>query len=292
VNHPLGWSLVKIVGETGIVQGGGFLVSPNTICTCFHVVFGEDYAPADAKIANTTVRYQFVNVPGWTGNARPRRWSKPVEFSGDILYLDAEGARPEQVRVSRLYDLAPSPHSPVEIYGFPASVPTGVWADGFVGQPVESGWRSFTSREQFGTPLQRGFSGSPVWDVIRQAMIGMVVGVIKDPTQRVGFIIPNQLLCSVDPNVTLDDPSTEYFGRRRAQHFIDAARVNDHSRSVIDYLGDLAPRIQDPTQRYWVYVAVADIGGSRAAATLRRLRTHENNLFAAKAIEDGLRSLT
>lgn len=153
---PLDPALVR-VREGRTILGAGFLVAPDVIATCAHVV-------GDAERA--TVDLPLLGVQDLVAEVVERDAARDVA----ILRLDdpPPGALPVPARISG--DVR---DHRFRTFGFPRDMPDGVWATGrLVGAQaagriqmvVDDHWR-----------IEPGFSGAPVWDEQTGDVVGMVV---------------------------------------------------------------------------------------------------------------------
>lgn len=153
---PLDPALVR-VRDGRTILGAGFLVAPDVIATCAHVV-------GDAERA--TVDLPLLGVQDLVAEVVERDAALDVA----ILRLDdpPPGALPVPARISG--DVR---DHRFRTFGFPRDMPDGVWATGrLVGAQaagriqmvVDDHWR-----------IEPGFSGAPVWDEQTGDVVGMVV---------------------------------------------------------------------------------------------------------------------
>lgn len=191
----------RICTTTGQVVGAGFLVGPNVVATCAHVIaYATGTDPNAVQPPDSIVAVDFPLLPS-TGprRARVRRWT-PIagDGRGDIAILELDGAVGDSV--------APPPfwraHDPwgreFRMFGFPAELPDGVWASGEFRERQGTGWLQL--QRVGGQPITRGFSGAPVWDSGTDAVVGMAA--VADPRGYTGtaFMIPIADVLGMDPS--------------------------------------------------------------------------------------------
>jgi trypsin-like peptidase len=163
--------IVRVIDGAGEPVGAGFVIGPDLVATCAHVVAaavrGDPYS-ATPPARTVELDLPLLLEPGADGptrvSAEIARWI-PItpEGTGDIAVLRVrdplpDGARmPPLRRVDQLWD-----HT-FRVLGFPAGMADGVWATGrFRGL---QGTRWFQMQGSAGEqPIVEGFSGSPVWD--------------------------------------------------------------------------------------------------------------------------------
>jgi hypothetical protein len=59
-------------------------------------------------------------------------------------------------------------------------------------------------------------------------------------------------------------------GEARKNLFVETANLPGKRSAVVEYLITLLPRLDDPTERYWVYVALGEIGGPQAESAIKK----------------------
>jgi hypothetical protein len=214
---------LRVRDTTGEVVGSGFLVGPDLVATCAHVVaaaVGADpFAPLPPQAALDLDFPALANGPR-SRSARVRRWV-PIgdDGTGDValLRLDAPApagsVMPPVRRVDRLWD------HPFRVFGFPEGRWDGVWATGRIRGGQGTGWFQLqgTPGDQ---PIEGGFSGAPVWDDETGAVVGMTVAADRDPTVTTAYLLPVEQVLGLDPEL-LPSPyrGLEPFGEEHAEYF-------------------------------------------------------------------------
>jgi len=75
--------------------------------------------------------------------------------------------------------------------GFPVGAEQeGRQAHGVLQRRGANGWVQMEAERQTGARVERGFSGAPVWDEVRNAVAGIVVEADRSPTERVAHLLP------------------------------------------------------------------------------------------------------
>ncbi len=195
-DHPLSMSLARIRGLEGAIVGAGFVVTPNLVCTCAHVVanaLGMRQTPEKAPDAMVHLDFPFHG--GMDLSASIVSW-KPIvpNESGDIAVLRLTSALPTGLNIAPLLLEIPLPSRHFEVYGFPIGNDTGAWARGELSYRRPDGSFQIEDTKNTGYRIQPGFSGAPVWDVQGHAVVGMVVEAELDTMAKVGFLIPSSVL--------------------------------------------------------------------------------------------------
>ncbi|MCF4140842.1 serine protease [Streptomyces sp. Tue 6430] len=172
-------SVVRIRGRNGEPVGAGFLLAPDVVLTCAHVVAyasGEGHGTAEVA-AGTPVTLDMPLDADLAG----RSWTAEVEHyieerddgTGDVAVLRVRGAVPGG-RPLALAEPATAWDRRVGIVGFTQRRPGGSWYWGVLGGPTEEGWRQLSRTDETRPHIEEGFSGSPVWDSRGRAVVGLV----------------------------------------------------------------------------------------------------------------------
>ena len=214
---------VRVLAAGEEVVGAGFLVGPDLVATCAHVVAaatGSDAYAEATPITAMTVDFPVVPDGPLKRTAKVYRWV-PIrpDGTGDValLRLD-EPAPPGAVmppvrRVEGLWD-----HR-FRVFGFPAGRWDGVWSTGLIRSHQATGWFQLQSTPG-DQPIEGGFSGAPVWDDDSAAVVGMTVAADRDPTVTTAYLISMEHVLGLDPDL-LPSPyrGLEPFGEEHAEYF-------------------------------------------------------------------------
>ncbi|QWF82443.1 nSTAND1 domain-containing NTPase [Amycolatopsis sp. CA-230715] len=235
---PLGRAVVRVLGPDGTVAGAGFLLAPNVIATCAHVVtaaVGGDPANWERPSAACTVDFPLVTGPG----SRAKRFSAAVvtwlpilpDGTGDIALLELAEPAPDAAQVPPLARVESAWGHEFRVLGFPGDFPDGVWSSGVFRDLQGTQWLQLegTPGEQ---PIVGGFSGSPVWDSDARAVVGMTVAAHAGPLVATAYLIPIERVFGTDPG-RVPNPyrGLEPFDERHADFFFgredDLQRLSD-----------------------------------------------------------------
>jgi hypothetical protein len=185
--------------------------------------------------------------------------------------------------------------APFEVHGYQTGTSLDVDARGLIGGLNARGWFELIGSGTQGFFVQPGFSGGPVWDVSRQACIGIIKAVATDPSIRVAFLVPTESLVRYLPGYGLSNQNSRSltFTRRRYDLFVAAASREPAFRDMmVRHLGELVSLVADPTERYWIYEALGDIGGELASTLILCALDDEADHFARRGVENAVRSLS
>ncbi|TQM85515.1 MoxR-like ATPase [Saccharothrix saharensis] len=181
-------AVVRVRDGRGQVVGAGFLIAPDLVCTCAHVV-------ADGAEPPERVLVDFPMLPGVPSRAaRVRAW-RPAEPDGrgDIALLRLTEPPPEG-SAALVLGTAENPWGQrFRVPGFPAGHDDGVWAGGSLRERQGTGWVQMQADD--GPRIVRGFSGSPVWSEDLDAVIGMTVAAERG--SATAYLIPSEALVRV-----------------------------------------------------------------------------------------------
>jgi len=212
---PLRASVVRIVDTRLERIGMGYLIAPDTVITCAHMVADAlddcDKSQADApcgivhlnrplsslKGDKSVYRQAQVHTDGWYPACAPG--DEPENGLADIAILriiDQPYATPPA-----LAPLAPGPqfdHLTFETYGCPKGhEENGVYTRGLTRAPIGNG--RIQVEGESGYAIEPGYSGAPVWCSQVRAVIGVIVQDEEDPQVPAGFVIPSTLLLHACP---------------------------------------------------------------------------------------------
>ncbi|GLY23030.1 trypsin-like peptidase domain-containing protein [Micromonospora sp. NBRC 101691] len=232
-------SQARIRLADGEVVGAGFLIAPDVVCTCAHVVAQVFDLPASTEEApDGRVDLDFPLLP-----ARPSVRASVLSWrhgGADIalLRLDApvEGARP-----ARLVDGTGVWGHSFRVFGYPAGADHGYWVSGTLRAEQGSGLLQMEAQLP-GPRVAEGFSGSPVWDDAQDGVVGMTVAVHRGATTA--YLLPSADLidehtlpspCPFQGLTAFTEEDAEFFHGRES----DTIRIHDavHRRPVTLVVG-------------------------------------------------------
>ncbi|MEQ9623126.1 trypsin-like peptidase domain-containing protein [Coleofasciculus chthonoplastes] len=191
--------IIRISHANGFVVGAGFLVSPNYVLTCAHLVAQAlTISPNTPDVPTGLIDLDFPLIaPGQKIKARVEFWQpvNPAVAGEDIAGLKLENECPPGVQPVRLVTADDVWQHPVRVFGFPSGHHDGVWATGVLRGELGNGWIQMEAVTVTGYRVEPGFSGAPVWDETLSGVVGMAVAAER---QREGvkaaFMIPTKVL--------------------------------------------------------------------------------------------------
>ncbi|MFJ8045895.1 trypsin-like peptidase domain-containing protein [Kitasatospora sp. NPDC096147] len=196
-------ALLRVLGPDGAVYGAGLLIAPGLAVTCAHVVADAlGVPPEDQRRPTGRLVLERPLVPGaGPAAAEVAQWV-PVraDGSGDVAVL-----RLTVPVTGAVLPAVAAPDGfwqhPVRVPGFPGDAPDGVWHKGLLLGPTGQGWVQLTGAERQGVPVDRGFSGGPVWDDAVGAVVGIMVAAVVHGEHRQSFMIPTRTLLAEVPSL-------------------------------------------------------------------------------------------
>ncbi|WP_433833114.1 trypsin-like peptidase domain-containing protein [Actinoplanes sp. CA-015351] len=220
-------AVARIRDAAGRLAGSGFLVAPDLVLTCAHVVLAALRTPFTDEPPDDLINLDFP-VPGGDERLRARvlAWTAPgTPGRGDTALLQLAAAPPASLTAARLRPAAAVWDEPMRIFGYAVRRPEAL-GDSVAGVVVNtrgSGWLQLRV-EDGDPPVEAGFSGSPVWSRASGAVVGMVVSVVTG-TRTVNAVPVGDLFRDF-PRLGVPDPAEvspyrglEPFGEDHAAHF-------------------------------------------------------------------------
>ncbi|GII84637.1 hypothetical protein Ssi03_26270 [Sphaerisporangium siamense] len=176
-------AVVQVKGQHGALGGAGFLIAPDLVLTCAHVVSDAlEKSHWEPVATGTPVMVEFPLRESPTGGEGRRMWPAMVqdwvpiraERTGDIAVLRL----PEPVPGTRPLPMADPDRvqgGEVRAVGFPHDAPGGTWFDGRISGATGEGWMELSRANGQTVHVKPGFSGSPVWHNTLGAVVGLLV---------------------------------------------------------------------------------------------------------------------
>ncbi|MEV5880155.1 trypsin-like peptidase domain-containing protein [Streptomyces sp. NPDC052101] len=193
-------SVVRVRSVTGEVAGAGFVVGDGLVCTCAHVVahaLGIEGQEVRAPDEAVRVDFPLLEEAGAVA-ARVHHW-EPVrpDDSGDIALLELVEPVPGALPAPLVAGGDVWNHA-FRVLGFPRDRDHGIWVQGSLRGTQGLGWLQMDTVP--GAPrIERGFSGSPVWDDDLNGVVGMTVAADGPARPGTAYLIPASALGEVAP---------------------------------------------------------------------------------------------
>ena len=266
---PLARALVRILADSGHPSrplGAGFLITPNRVLTCAHVIADALDIPRNTQtrpdkpvwldlplLANSEPCQG--DVTDWYPINDQARHGELEDIA--ILTLTQQPAADAEPVTMAILSGAEFRDRPVRLLGFPAGYDDGHWVSGRTQGVVGNGWVQLDN-ELGRHGVTPGFSGAPVWDNEKQAVIGMIVSVPKGE-RSVAYMVPAATLVKLQSE------------RSREQHPPAPAELD--CASIVELAWLLHPDPQDQKARTDTFAAIA------AACNKGELSTSEGWTF-------------
>ncbi|MFL5624074.1 MAG: serine protease, partial [Ktedonobacteraceae bacterium] len=221
MNESLNHSLIRIWtsgNDDGAVVGAGFLVGDRLVLTCAHVIAQALGFPANTLNAPQEVVWlDFPLLPQRTKRieARVVQWQPELpDGGGDIAGLELSSNPPSDARRVHFVSAKAVWGHTFSAFGFPMGQDSGVWATGQLLDRQAIGWLIVEGVKAQGYSIERGFSGTPVWDTQAQGVVGMVVAASRPADIKAAFVIPTDVLFEAWPLIATaaEEPRNPYKG--------------------------------------------------------------------------------
>lgn len=258
-------SFVRISTEVGIPVGAGFLVSNDSVLTCAHVVaaaLGDETTEAQAETPQETIHLNFEFLEGHPERTASVACWQPLAGSisnpsGDIAVLRLNEAVPDNAEAIRLSSTNELFGHRFRAHGFPADLDgTGVWAYGVLLDALGNGWLQIEGSQEQGRRIEQGFSGGPVEDQETGRAVGMVVASTRDKSEKVGFVIPAEVLARTWPNIVVEEITEN--GQQSSSGVHASPRRWERLLEPWDFTAFLAERRRGFTGRTWLFDELQD----------------------------------
>jgi hypothetical protein len=221
-------------GDTNIAVGVGFWVFPGYLLTCAHVVNQAlGWSDEAQEVPKKSVMLDFPNLQNRQRlKGRVVQWApiRPGQWGGDIALLDVElldDVKPMAFGIPTGEVLA--------VLGFPGKYDALPILDQVAIAAGADLNQELVQLETLTERIQGGFSGSPVWEVKSETVVGMVT--LSDPDMRAGWMIPSDILSQQISELTLRNIEKfiqiEDVSNRCIIHLLDILKVESYSFGLI-----------------------------------------------------------
>nr|MDU9045781.1 serine protease [Candidatus Electrothrix aestuarii] len=188
-------------------KGAGFLVTPQHVLTCAHVVndaLGRKQESIDQP--NFTIFLDFPLLPscplvqatvkGWLPMKEKVIFGEQEDIA--LLELLSNTPLPAGVHPAPIVTLYPYEFDEkVRIFGFPGIALDGKWVDGILKRPTGKGWIQINHEDSSGS-IKPGFSGAAIWSIRKNAVCGMTVSMLNSTAS---YMIPADTLLQACPEI-------------------------------------------------------------------------------------------
>lgn len=205
-DEPLNHAVVRVMGPGGALGGAGFLVAPDLVVTCAHVVTDALERPRDHPVVNGTSVLVDLPLAGDPAGC--------VEHTADVEHwVPIRPDRTGDLAVLRLRE-APRGARPLSMadpesvwkhgacaVGFTGGEPGETWFRGTFGGATSEGWVQLSRSDGQAPRVGRGFSGSPVWDTELGAVVGLVVAAQSERDAQQAYVLRTRTLLREIPEL-------------------------------------------------------------------------------------------
>ncbi|TXL86617.1 trypsin-like peptidase domain-containing protein [Streptomyces sp. IB2014 016-6] len=219
-DDALASSVVRVTGRNGTLSGAGFLVAADLVLTCAHVVSDA----LDQPRHETVPTGKLVNVELPLAERRegvgPGVWSAEVEHwvpiraghAGDIAVLRLREPIPS-ARPLPMADAASVWDHGARAVGFTGGEPGETWFRGRLSGVTSEGWFQLSRADGQAAHVQRGFSGSPVWDNELGAVVGLLVAAQPQQDAQQAYVLRTRSVLREVPSLaSVVSPPTPFRG--------------------------------------------------------------------------------
>ncbi|MEU4684495.1 nSTAND1 domain-containing NTPase [Streptomyces xinghaiensis] len=218
----------RIFAPDGGVVGAGFLLADQLVCTCAHVVQQPGGDRPEGPVA--------VDFPLLAGadegtpvRAEVAYWRPGEDIAVLRLATAVHGAEPLPLADATGGEWG----GEIRAFGFPEDAPRGVNATGVL-RGRQRADRLQLDLAAHGVPIGRGFSGAAVWDVERDAVVGMLVTRGRYGIRGTAYLIPSDRLTGTDVPLPCPFRGLDRFEEEDARYF--HGRENE-TRELVSALG-------------------------------------------------------
>ena len=202
-------SVVRVLDRAGRVVGAGCLIGPDLVATCAHVIAAAlggdpgDTAPLEPVALQFPVlahdvppqRRPTEDLPD-LHLARVIRWLPVDVDGGDVALLRLHRVAPHGARVPPVRRQSESTEPAFRVFGFPDGLTDGVWTTGWIRSAPTPTSAPRLEIDDGEPVLTSGFSGTPVWETERRAVVGLAR---VRPAAAEATMVPIGLALGVDP---------------------------------------------------------------------------------------------
>jgi hypothetical protein len=260
--------------------GTGFRIESDIVITCTHVVRDAlgcavtDLIGAQVKVVDKFANLTFTGTVAW--------FKSENEIAGDFSIITTPNSL--NGKYATLLRNTPPIGADWRSFGFPKDFPRGAPIEhGRVGSMTGDGQYMLIDTSSNTLFVEPGYSGAPVWDVMRRAVIGLVAEEVIRGSRHIGLMIPSSAiiegLTSFGWRGEFQDTPT--FSKYRSIELINVVNNRLVTKDVLGrYLQKCLLGIDDPSERYWIYTTAGAIGGEVCSAIIRHALVEEKYEYA------------
>ncbi len=164
--------IVKLFNTDHVFLGVGFLISESVVCTCEHVVSDEHILVKFAFRGNSQVDSIFAELV-----------KRDNELDVSLYRLEVA-----QIINVKFYSSSEIWGHMYRAFGTPINYEFGIWVKGVIRDRNTDGLIQIEDESQNGYLIEKGFSGTPVWNDTLGGVVGMIIA--ADPSVRAAYFLP------------------------------------------------------------------------------------------------------
>ncbi|AUH40496.1 nSTAND1 domain-containing NTPase [Streptomyces sp. CMB-StM0423] len=219
-DDALASSVVRVTGQNGALSGAGFLVAADLVLTCAHVVSDALDQPRHETVPTGKVVNVELPLAERRDGVGPGVWSAEVEHwvpiraghAGDIAVLRLREAIPFAHPLP-MVDAASVWNHGARAVGFTGGEPGETWFRGKLSGATSEGWLQLSRADGQTVHVQRGFSGSPVWDNELGAVVGLLVAAQPQQDAQQAYVLRTRSVLREVPSLAaVVSPPTPFRG--------------------------------------------------------------------------------
>ncbi len=194
-------SIVRVWSPRGFVVGSGLYLGDSLIVTCAHVIINALDGVSIATKPSGRIQIDFPLIERDNiVEAKVIAWQpKNLGRGKDLAILQILNRIPKLNHTELVIDSNYWDHS-CRSFGFPKEYNRdGLWVTGILRDKQSNGKVQVEAINHYTYFIQRGYSGSPVWDDNLQGVMGLISSADAHPETKTGFVIPTENLLEVYP---------------------------------------------------------------------------------------------
>lgn len=185
-------SIIRVFNINKRPIGSGFLVTPNLIITCAHVV---QSASSSIDLGSEVL----VDFPLTANKTQVIGKLIFFDLTRDIACLEVKEVPQMEIVPAAMIIADNLWGHEFRAFGFPNGHEEGVWSSGVLRGFTGQGWLQIEDIKESGYTIQPGYSGGPVWDHQLRSVIGIIVAAETERSTKAAFCVPARELVNIYP---------------------------------------------------------------------------------------------
>lgn len=210
INHVQASILrIRHIKDHRIVVGAGFLVDidKKIAVTCAHVINDAINKPDNQQKPQHYIYFDLPFISDIILKAKVITFlPRGKNHTGDIAVLQIIDNLPPKAKTAKMQVAGTHSGNDFSVFGFPqAFEEEGRWAEGKLQDHLVNGQIQAVGTSGFGYFVEKGFSGSPVYDKRLKAIVGMMTRIDAKANIRAAFITPLNKIREICPDLKYED---------------------------------------------------------------------------------------